>query len=97
MRVYTNSWNDYVLSMNQFAHELETGVAAVSEALDTRVEKGIPLVLFNPVEYSRNELVEAQVSFEGNVPNYIRVYNPHGVEVPSQIAGVNDNTLNIIL
>ena len=96
MRVYTNSWNDYVLSMNQFAHELETGVAAVSEALDTRVEKGIPLVLFNPVEYSRNELVEAQVSFEGNVPNYIRVYNPHGVEVPSQIAGVNDNTLNII-
>jgi alpha-mannosidase len=81
---YTFSWNDYVLSLNQFAGELANGVGAVSRVLDTRAQ-GTPIVVYNPLSVSRDDIVEARVHFPGGVPSALRVYDPSGTEVASQI------------
>lgn len=57
---YQLSWNDEVLSLNQFADLLATSVGVVADGLDTRVE-GAPLVVFNAVAQEREDLVEVEL------------------------------------
>ncbi len=88
-QAYTFSWNDQLLSLNQFAGELTRAVAAISQSLDTSTE-GLPLVVYNPLAIEREGVVEATVplgmgtSVTGLQP---RVYGPDGTEVPAQVLG----------
>lgn len=90
---YKRSWNDYILSLNQFAEEYRGAVSGVSHALDTSAV-GVPVVVNNPVETERTEAVEAKVT----MPEYckaVRVYH-NGHEVPSQIKSHLGKTFEII-
>ena len=80
---YQFSWNDELVSQNQFHSVLNSAVGGVSQVLDTRV-KGIPMVVYNPVDVERNDVVEATVTLSENA-RAIRVYNREGKEVLSQI------------
>lgn len=80
--VYKRSWNDYILSLNQFAEEYRASVSGVARSLNTCVE-GIPVIVNNPVETFRKEAVEARVTM-AEPCKYVRVYH-NGKEVPSQI------------
>jgi alpha-mannosidase len=91
---YAFSWNDEIVSLNQFAAVLTDAVGAVSRALDTRVE-GVPLVVYNPLSIARTDLVEAQVRFTNPPPEHIRVFGPDGRETPSQIVGRKQRSLDI--
>ncbi len=96
---YVHSWNDLLISQNQFAAILTDSVAAVSRALDTDVE-GIPLVVYNPLAMSREDVVEADVIFPGGVPPFVRVTGSddggtHEYEVPSQILSVEGDTVRL--
>jgi|GEM_PF-172415 len=82
-KAYEYSWNDEVIAMNQFADVLENSVGAIAQELDTTGE-GIPLVVYNPLSIEREDIVEATIAFDGNVPRWIRVFGPQGNEVPSQ-------------
>jgi alpha-mannosidase len=84
-RAYEFAWNDDVIAMNQFAGVLRNATEAVSAALDTQA-KGIPLVIFNPLNIEREDVVEASVSFPGGTPQALGVTRPDGKEVPAQIS-----------
>src|SRR5580698_5392615 len=84
-RSYEFAWNDDVIAMNQFAGVLHNATEAVSAALNTE-GKGVPLVVFNPLNIAREDPVEASVSFPGGMPKAVRVTGPDGKEVPAQIS-----------
>lgn len=84
-RSYEFAWNDDVIAMNQFAGVLNDAVEGVAATLDTTT-KGVPLVVFNPLNIAREDIVEAKVEFPGGMPQAVRVTAPDGKEVPSQIS-----------
>lgn len=92
-QVYLRSWNDYGLSLNQFAHEYEKSIAAISSMLDTSFCRGIPVIVNNPIECERTGTVTATI--DGCLEN-ISVFNANGEEVPSQIIKSEDNKTEIV-
>jgi alpha-mannosidase len=82
---YEFAWNDDVLAMNQFAGVLSDATAGVSAAMNTQV-KGAPLIVFNPLNVEREDLVEASVHFADGMPKEVRVVGPDGKEVPAQVS-----------
>jgi alpha-mannosidase len=90
-----NTWNDEVLALNQFAAVATDAVGAIASGLDTRA-KGVPLVVYNPLSRERDDVVEATVTFPGTTPKAVRVIDSSGVEVPSQINGIEGNRLNLL-
>lgn len=81
---YPFSWNDEAVSANGFAAVLADAAGAVARALDTRAE-GVPIVVFNPLSFEREDVVEATVRFAGRAPRFVRVFGPDGGDVPSQV------------
>ncbi len=84
-RAYEFAWNDDVIVANQFAGILTSATEAIASGLNTDV-KGIPIVVFNPLNIAREDLVEANVNFPQGTPKAVRVTDPEGKEVPAQIA-----------
>ncbi|HTB96982.1 MAG TPA: glycoside hydrolase family 38 C-terminal domain-containing protein [Terracidiphilus sp.] len=83
-RAYEFAWNDDVIALNQFADVLKSSVQAVAAALDTQAQ-GVPLVVFNPLNIAREDVVEATVHFPGGTPSQVHVVAPGGQELPAQI------------
>ncbi len=83
---YEFAWNDDVIAMNQFAGVLTSATEGVAAGLNTET-KGVPLVVFNPLNIAREDIVEATVDFPGGMPKAVHVTAPDGKEVPAQISG----------
>jgi alpha-mannosidase len=81
---YEFAWNDDVIALNQFADVLQDSAEGISSALDTQV-KGTPIVVFNPLNIEREDLVEAHIDFPGSTPKEAHVVTPDGKEIPAQI------------
>lgn len=92
---YTFSWNDELLSQNQFAGVLENSAGGIIRGLDTKTE-GIPVVVFNPLSIEREDLVETTVELPGEF-SQVRVYGPDGKEVPSQVPRMVGRTATVVL
>jgi alpha-mannosidase len=84
-KAYEFAWNDDIIAMNQFAGVLNNASEAVTAALDTQA-KGIPIVIFNPLNIAREEVVEASIEFSGTMPNTVHVTGPDGRKSPAQIS-----------
>jgi alpha-mannosidase len=82
-RAYQYAWNDDVIAANQFAAVLISASAAVASGLDTRTQ-GVPVVVYNPLNIARQDMVDAAVVFPGSAPKAVRVYGPDGQEAPAQ-------------
>ena len=82
-RAYMRSWNDYAVSANQFAGELEAASLAVSSLMKTDFCSGIPVVVSNPVEAEVHSAVRIRLK-NINKP-FIRVFDDSGKEVKSQV------------
>lgn len=83
-KAYVYAWNDEVLAQNTFASVLESSAGTVIRAMDTRGD-GNALVVYNPTAISREDVVEADMSYPEGVPDYIQVFDPNGNEVLSQV------------
>jgi alpha-mannosidase len=83
-RSYEFAQNDDVIAMNQFADVLTSATQSVASALDTEVS-GIPVVVYNPLNIEREDVVEAAIPFPGGTPKAVRVMGPGGHEVPAQV------------
>jgi alpha-mannosidase len=83
-RSYEFAWNDDVIAMNQFAGVLNSGTEVVANGLNTQTH-GVPLVVFNPLNIAREDLVEAEVHFPGGMPKEVHVTAPDGKKVPAQV------------
>jgi alpha-mannosidase len=84
-RSYEFAWNDDVIAMNQFADVVTDATEGVAAALNTATA-GVPVVVFNPLNIARADLVEATVNFPGGAPKAVRVTAPDGREVPAQMS-----------
>jgi alpha-mannosidase len=63
---------------------LTSATEAVASALNTQTV-GIPVVVYNSLNISRQDVVEAQVHFPGGTPKAVRVFDSGGKEVPAQL------------
>src|SRR5205814_2159131 len=82
---------------NQFAGVLTSATSAISSGMDTQA-KGTPIVVYNPLNVQREDVVEATVSFPNGAPKAVRVVGPDGREVPAQLnAGSNGATKVLFL
>jgi len=84
-KAYEFAWNDDVIAMNQFAGVLTNATEGVSAALDTET-KGVPVVVFNPLNIARKDFVEVSANFPGGTPQSVHVTGSDGKEVPAQIS-----------
>jgi alpha-mannosidase len=84
-RAYEFGWNDDVIAMNQFADVLKSGTEAVSAGMDTEGE-GVAVVVFNPLNIAREDVVEAAVDFPSGLPKAVHVIAPDGSAAPAQIS-----------
>jgi alpha-mannosidase len=84
-KAYEFAWNDNVIALNQFAGVLNNASEAVAAALDTQA-KGVPIVIFNPLNIAREEVVEASIDFPGSMPSALHVVGPDGKEASAQVS-----------
>ena len=83
-RAYTFAWNDDVIAANQFAGVLTSASEAIASGLNTE-GRGTAVVVYNPLNIAREDIVEAQVAFATGVPTAVRAIGPDGREVPAQV------------
>jgi alpha-mannosidase len=83
-KAFEFSWNDDVIAMNQFAEVLTGATESIASGLNTET-KGVPVVVYNPLNIAREDVVEATVSFPSGAGNAI-VFGPDGREVPTQLS-----------
>jgi alpha-mannosidase len=84
-RAYEFAWNDDVIAMNQFADVLKSAIEGVAAGLNT-AGRGEPLVVFNPLNIARQDVVEAKIDFPGGMPKAVRVIAPDGKQIAAQLA-----------
>ncbi|HEY0376671.1 MAG TPA: glycoside hydrolase family 38 C-terminal domain-containing protein [Pyrinomonadaceae bacterium] len=94
-KAFEFSWNDDVIAMNQFAGVLTSATEAIAAGLDTRAE-GAAVVVYNPLNIQREDVVEATVTFPGRVPEGVRVFGPEGDEVPAQVLGQDGDGVRVL-
>lgn len=82
-RAYKRSWNDYALSLNQFAGEFVNSVDSITRIMDTSFAKGTAVVVNNSLEFERTSLVTTSVRLDNC--KCIRVFDADGREYPCQI------------
>jgi alpha-mannosidase len=97
-QAYRFSWNDELLSLNQFASILQGSVASVGSGMDTRpLQAGIPIVVYNPLAMVRRDVVEATVGFRGQAPATVRVVDTTtGQEVPAQVLSTSGASAKLL-
>jgi alpha-mannosidase len=83
-RSYQYAWNDDAIVANQFAGILTDATQAIASALNTEAA-GTPIVVFNPLNIAREDIVTANIAFPHGTPKAVRVKDPEGREVPSQL------------
>ncbi len=83
-RAYQFAWNDDIIAANQFAGVLTDATEAIASA-STRRPEGVPIVVFNPLNIAREDMVEAERCISRRHSKGVRVTDPDGREVPSQL------------
>ncbi|MFL6256919.1 MAG: glycoside hydrolase family 38 C-terminal domain-containing protein [Pyrinomonadaceae bacterium] len=95
-KAFEFSWNDDVVAANQFAGVLTSATESITGGMDTR-GRGVPVVVYNPLNVEREDVVEADISLmNGDAPKAVRVTDPQGREVPAQIVGVREAAFKIL-
>ncbi len=95
-QAYQFSWNDELVSANQFAGVLTSAVAAVGSQLDTRGE-GVPMIVYNPLGLMQHAPVEATIKFKHQAPAEIHVLDDGTNEAqPAKILERSGDTARIL-
>ncbi|MDR1783107.1 MAG: alpha-mannosidase [Dysgonamonadaceae bacterium] len=92
--VYKNSWNDELISQTKFAEITADAVGSISAELNTQTS-GTPLVIYNPLTYSRKDIVTATVDHPDKTAVFF-VSGPKGEKTPAQIINRKDGKIKLI-
>jgi alpha-mannosidase len=102
-QAYQFSWNDELISSNQFASVLTGAVDAVSSGFDTRpATTGSPsghasLVVYNALGVRRTDPVEATVQWPGPPAAGVRVVDAGtGMDVPAQLVSSREGGATVV-
>jgi len=93
-RAYDFAQNDEIIAANQFSAVFADASGSVIKNMNTKV-KGVPVVVFNPLGFEREDCVEATISIEGT-PKAVKVFNQENDEVPSQLIKVDGNKYTLV-
>ncbi len=96
---YEYSWNDDVIAMNQFAGVLSSATESIASQLDTQGGT-TSVIVFNPLSIDRQDVVEANITFNGGAPGgtpvtrsprniLVLVTGPDGKQVPAQLEEIS--------
>ncbi len=91
---YRYTWNDQLLAQNTFDTVAADALGALARNLDTS-GKGRALVLFNPLEKPRRDLVEVELHWPG-APMEIEAVGPQDEIVPVQVVERAADRLRIV-
>ena len=91
-KAFQFSWNDDVIAMNQFASVLTSATEGIVAGLNTQTV-GQPIVVYNPLNIAREDVVEASVEIRSGP---VRVFGPDRVEVPAQVIGEKDGVTKLL-
>ncbi|HKN84193.1 MAG TPA: hypothetical protein VJW17_12180, partial [Pyrinomonadaceae bacterium] len=94
-RAFNFSWNDDVIAMNQFAGVLTSATEGIASALSTQTT-GEAIVVYNPLNIDREDVVEASVPLPGGPAKNVRVVGPDGREVSAQVVGEQDGATKVL-
>src|SRR5689334_13141633 len=94
-RAFNFSWNDDVIAMNQFAGVLTSATEGIAEGLNTQTS-GQPIVVYNPLNIEREDIVEATVSLSAGTNRSVVMVGPDGRPVPTQIVGEENGSTKIL-
>lgn len=94
-RAYEFSWNDELLSLQQFSGVLTHAVKSVASQMDTRV-KGTPVVLYNATGFEATDIVTMEIK-SAYYPKNVVVYNAEGKQVPSQVVSYSDGKARVLV
>jgi alpha-mannosidase len=93
--VYVDSKEYYESAFVTAGIELERSLSAIASDINTSVIKnGTPLVIFNPLNWERSDLVKFKLA-PGD-ENFYAVYDLSGKEIPSHIAKVDEISNELI-
>jgi alpha-mannosidase len=92
---YNYAWNDDVIALNQFAGVTTSAVSTVASAMDTQAQ-GQAVVVYNPLNVARQDVVEADLHFPQGAPSAVRVVGPDGKEVPAQVDGDRNGATRVV-
>jgi alpha-mannosidase len=92
---YTFSWNDELLSLNEFGSEETHAAGVLAQALDTTAT-GVPVLVYNALSVARQDIVEATVTFTNGAPVAVRVFDSTGSEVLSQMGTVVGSSVQVV-
>src|SRR5205807_3809559 len=84
-KAFEFAWNDDVIAMNQFAGVLTSAANGIAAGLNTEA-KGTAIVVYNPLNIQREDVIEANIIFPNSAPTAVRVVGPDGSEVPAQVS-----------
>ena len=94
-KAFEFAWNDDIIAMNQFASVLTSATDAVASAMNTHTQ-GTAIVVYNPLNVEREDVVEAHIQFPNGIPSSVRVTGPEGKEVPAQVSGGSNETARVL-
>lgn len=94
-RAYEFSWNDELISLQQFAGVLTSSVNAIAGQLDTRV-KGTPVILYNAHAFPVSDIAEVVIDMP-KAPKGCTVYNEKGQKVAAQVIGYADGKARLLV
>jgi len=94
-KAFEFGWNDEIIAMNQFAGVLASATEAVASAMNTQAQ-GTPIIVYNPLNVEREDIVEARIQFPNGIPQSARVIGPEGKEVLAQVSAENEETARVL-
>lgn len=83
-RAYKRSWNEYGLSLNQFAGEYTNAVESIASLMRIPATRGVAVVVSNTTDLAVTDCAECTVALpEGT--EFVKVRDANGKETPSQL------------
>ena len=92
---YERNWNEYMISLNQFATEYENALTGIALMMDTSFATGTPVIIHNPVGAARHDTVTVTVDM-GKTVSGVRVYDANGSETPSQLVSTDGSKATVV-
>ncbi len=92
--VYKRSWNDLLVSANQFRNVYEGAGKQIIKNIDTSWTQGTAVVLSNPLEQPRQGV--AEVELFGEDIEFVRVFSESGDECPCQLTDKTKTSAKVV-
>src|SRR5579859_4826180 len=94
-KAFEFAWNDDIIAMNQFAGVLTSATESVAAAMDTQGE-GIPILVYNPLNIEREDVVEATLPTSPIFNSNFQVFGPDRTRNPVQIIDSDNSSTKIL-